>query len=171
MNLMSDISGGVSTQMLGDDIKALAADDSVKSIVLDIDSGGGSVYGVEELVSIINEAKESKHITAVANSLAASAAYWIGLACSEFVVTPSGEVGSIGVITAHHDQSMADEAMGVDVTYITAGKYKAEGNPHQSLDEDALAALQSAVDVYYETFVNSVAKGRGVDAKTTKTLD
>ncbi|WP_052688249.1 S49 family peptidase [Xanthomonas sp. MUS 060] len=86
---------------------------------------------------------------AVANSLAASAAYWIGCAAGELYVTPGGEVGSIGVWQAHFDYSQALAADGVTPTLISAGKYKVEGNPYGPLDEQALGFMQSRVDDYY----------------------
>ena len=101
-------------------------------------------------------------MVAIANSLAASAAYWIGCAASEFYVTPGGEVGSIGVWQAHQDYSKALDEAGVKTTLISAGKFKVEGNPYAPLDEDAQAFMQTRVDEYYTAFTRSVAKGRGV---------
>ncbi|MCC7371633.1 MAG: S49 family peptidase, partial [Chloroflexi bacterium] len=92
----------------------------------------------------------------------ASAAYWIASSADEIVVTPSGEVGSIGVFTAHEDISAALEAEGVTVTLISAGKYKTEGNPFEPLSEEARGAIQARVDDYYSMFVRAVARGRGV---------
>jgi signal peptide peptidase SppA len=139
-------------------------DDSVAQILLDIDSPGGSVYGVQELAAEI--AASRKPVVAIANSLAASAAYWLGSAASEFHVTPGGEVGSIGVWMAHEDWSKAVADAGVNVTLIAAGQYKVEGNPYEPLSADARKFLQSRVDDYYQTFTRAVAKGRkvGVDA-------
>ena len=97
-----------------------------------------------------------------ANSLAASAAYWIGCSASEFYVTPGGEVGSIGVWQAHFDYSKALEEEGVKPTLISAGKFKVEGNPYLPLDPEAQAFMQSRVDDYYNAFVQAVAVGRGV---------
>lgn len=168
MNMMQEFSGGVSTELLGDTIKNAVEDSSIKSIVLDIDSPGGSVYGVQELADIIYQAREQKHITAVANSLAASAAYWLGSAASEFVMTPGGEVGSIGVYMAHTDYSAMDESDGVKTTIIKAGKHKALGNPYEPLSEDDIAILQASVNDYYESFVNAVAKNRGVNASDVR---
>ena len=88
-----------------------------------------SVYGVAELADQIQSARASKPVVAIANSLAASAAYWIGCAAGEFYVTPGGEVGSIGVWQAHFDYSQAIASEGVKPTLISAGKYKVEGNP------------------------------------------
>jgi signal peptide peptidase SppA len=101
-------------------------------------------------------------VVAVANSLAASAAYWIGCSASEFYVTLGGEVGSIGVWQAHFDYSKALEEEGVKPTLISAGKFKVEGNPYLPLDPEAQAFMQSRVDDYYNAFIQAVAVGRGV---------
>jgi signal peptide peptidase SppA len=120
------------------------------------------VYGVAELASEIVKARAQKPVVAVANSLAASAAYWIGCAASEFYVTPGGEVGSIGVWQAHFDYSKALEEEGVKTTLVSAGKFKVEGNPYVPLDPQAQAFMQSRVDDYYNAFIQAVAVGRGV---------
>jgi signal peptide peptidase SppA len=156
--------GGTSTQQISSMLADANADDTVAQILLDIDSPGGSVYGVQELAAEIMQSK--KPVIAVANSLAASAAYWIGCAANEFYVTPGGEVGSIGVWMAHQDWSKALEEAGVNTTMISAGKFKVEGNPYQPLDADARAFMQSRVDDYYSAFTKGVSKGRkvGIDA-------
>jgi capsid assembly protease len=163
-NMVDDISGpgSSSTQQFTSVLRQMLADDTVGQILIDIDSPGGSVYGVSELASEIVKARAQKPVIAVANSLAASAAYWIGCSASEFYVTPGGEVGSIGVWQAHFDYSKALEEDGVKPTLISAGKFKVEGNPYVPLDEQAQAFMQSRVDDYYNSFVEAVAIGRGV---------
>ncbi|HEX7050180.1 MAG TPA: phage major capsid protein, partial [Longimicrobiales bacterium] len=91
-----------------------------------------------------------------------SAAYWIGTAASEFVVTPSGEVGSIGVYGVHLEFSRMLEMDGVTATVIRAGEHKAEGNPFEPLSPDALAHMQAQIETYYDAFVRAVARQRGV---------
>jgi signal peptide peptidase SppA len=151
-----------STDFLSDMLDMAATDPMVGAILMDIDSPGGSVYGIQELAARINSVKAEKPVGAIANSLAASAAYWIGSAASEFNVTPGGDVGSIGVWMAHMDFSkMLDEA-GIKTTLISAGKYKVEGNPYQPLDDEGRDFLQSRVDDYYGSFTQAVAKGRAV---------
>jgi len=98
----------------------------------------------------------------VANSLSASAGYWLMSQCSEAYVTPGGEVGSIGVWMAHEDWSKAMSDSGVVTTMVSAGKFKVEGNPYAPLDEEAQGFMQSRVDDYYAAFTKAVAKGRGV---------
>jgi len=163
-NMIEDVSGpgSVSTQKFAAALRQALADESVSQILIDIDSPGGSVYGVAELADEIVAARAQKPIIAIANSLAASAAYWIGCSASEFYVTPGGEVGSIGVWQAHFDYSQALAAEGVTPTLISAGTYKVEGNPYAPLEPEAQAFMQSRVDDYYLTFSKAVAKGRGV---------
>jgi signal peptide peptidase SppA len=162
-NMVDDVSGPgtTSTQMFGAALRQALADDSVGQILIDIDSPGGSVYGVAELADQIQSARAAKPVVAIANSLAASAAYWIGCAAAELYVTPGGEVGSIGVWQAHFDYSQALATDGVKPTLISAGKYKVEGNPYEPLDEEARGFMQSRVDDYYGAFTKAVAKGRG----------
>jgi signal peptide peptidase SppA len=163
-NMIDDISGpgSTSTQQFTSALRQVLADDTVGQILIDIDSPGGSVYGVAELASEIVKARAQKPVVAVANSLAASAAYWIGCSASEFYVTPGGEVGSIGVWQAHFDYSKALEEEGVKTTLVSAGKFKVEGNPYVPLDPQAQAFMQSRVDDYYNAFIQAVAVGRGV---------
>lgn len=163
-NMVDDVSGpgSVSTQQFASALRQALADDTVSQILIDIDSPGGSVYGVSELSDEIASARVQKPVVAIANSVAASAAYWIGCSACEFYVSPGGEVGSIGVWQAHFDHSQALAAEGVTPTLISAGKYKVEGNPYAPLDEDAQAFMQSRVDDYYASFTKAVARGRGV---------
>ncbi|WP_287708926.1 S49 family peptidase [Accumulibacter sp.] len=101
-------------------------------------------------------------MVAIAISLAASAACWIGGLAFKFYVTPGGEVGSIGVWQAHFDYAQAFAAAGITPTLISAGKYKVEGNPYAPLDEEAQGFMQSRVDDYLASFTKAVARGSGV---------
>lgn len=167
-SMMTDMSGGTSTERLGSAIRQALGDTNVSAIVLDIDSPGGSVNGIAELADEIYRARGQKPVYAIANSMAASAAYWLGTSASELSVIPSGEVGSIGVLAAHEDVSKALEVQGVKTTLITAGRYKAEASPYAALADEARAAIQERVDDYYEQFVGDVARGRGVKASEVK---
>lgn len=169
-NMMDDLSGpgSASTQMLSSMLSDAVNDESVSAILLDIDSPGGSVYGISELGDEIYQARSKKPVTAIANSCAASAAFWLGCQANEFYATPGGEVGSIGVIAQHQDWSKSNEMNGVKVTYITAGKFKSEGNPNEPLSDDALAYEQSRVDDYYSAFTKAVSRGRGVPVSSVR---
>lgn len=156
--------GGTSAEGLTTDIRSAMADESVQSIVLDVDSPGGSVGGIQEAFDAIMSMRGKKPITAVANSLMASAAYWLASAADTIIASPSAQVGSIGVFTVHEDISKMAADAGVKVTMISAGKFKTEGNQFEPLSDEARAAIQKRVDGYYGQFVGSVARGRGVTA-------
>lgn len=170
MDMMMEMSGGTSTESLAKQFRALMNDPSVGTIILDIDSPGGGVYGIQELADEIFRARGEKRIVAVANSMAASAAYWIATAASEIVVTPGGEVGSIGVYMLHEDWSGAYEMAGVKPTVIKYGANKAEGIDVLPLDETAQQHFQDRVNQYGEAFTAAVARNRGV-SKTTVMKD
>jgi signal peptide peptidase SppA len=161
MNLLAEFSGGTSTEQIGRVLESAVKDPAVSAIVLDVDSPGGGVFGTSELAQKIYKLRGRKPIVAVANSLAASAAYWIATAADELAVTPSGLIGSIGVFMTHLDESKADEMLGLKYTLISAGKYKVEGNPYEPLADEARQYEQKLVDGYYADFVNAVARNRG----------
>lgn len=169
-NMVSDLSGGgaTSTQQFTRALREALANPAVESIVIDIDSPGGSVFGTPELASEIYRARAQKPIIGIANSLCASAAYWIGSQCSELYCTPSGQVGSIGVYQCHVDMSKAMEKEGYVHTFVSAGRFKVEGNPYQPLSPEAKQNLQKMVDESNEMFVADIARGRGVSVASVK---
>jgi len=161
MNMFSEISGGTSTEQIAKQFDSALNDSSVAAILFDVDSPGGSVYGVSELAAKIYGARGRKPIKAIANPLMASAAYFIASAADEVIAASSGDVGSIGVFAVHTDVSGMDAMHGVKRTLIKAGKYKAEGNYFTPLSEDARAHMQEMVNDSYDDFVEAVARHRG----------
>lgn len=149
-------------------LREALADPEVGAIVIDIDSPGGVVDGIPEAAAELRALRGTKPIIAHANSMAASAAYWLAAQADEVVMTPSGAVGSIGVYATHRDLSGAMEMMGVKNTLISAGKYKTEGNPYEPLSDEAKAHIQQDVDHFYGLFTADVAKGRNVTPKAVR---
>lgn len=149
-------------------VQLAAADPVIGGIVLDVDSPGGSVYGVAELGDAIHAARDAKPIAAVANSLMASAAYWMGSQASELYAAPGAEVGSIGVYTVHTNVAEFLKQKGVSVEMISAGKFKTEGNPYGALSDEARANIQASVDQYYDAFIRAVARGRNASLKSVR---
>ena len=163
LNLFSKISGGVSTELLKRDIQVALDDESVDSIMLDIDSPGGAVDGTQELANFIFEAREIKPIIALANGMMASAAYWIGAAAHEIhISSDTTMVGSIGVVAQHTDISESEKAFGVKTTEIVAGKFKRISSEHGPLTPEGRDDIQAKLDHIYSVFVSDVAKFRGV---------
>ena len=160
-NLFSQISGGVSTELVARDLRAALDDPSVHSIILSIDSPGGTVDGTETLANLV--AASSKPIVTLASGTMASAAYWIGSAANAAYITDSTTiVGSIGVVATHTDISKAQAAAGVKTTEIFAGQYKRIASNYAPLSKEGRQTMQDQVDYTYSLFVGAVAKHRGV---------
>jgi signal peptide peptidase SppA len=136
------------------------------AILLDIDSPGGSVRGLEELAQEVYAARRSTRIVAAANACAASAAYCIAAQADAIFVTPSGEVGSIGAIATHADLSGAYEKEGIRVRVFRSANAprKSLGHPAEKLTEAGAVAIQREVDRYAAVLVRDVARGRGVSS-------
>lgn len=164
MGSLDESSGGISCERLGAMLDQLVADPNVGTILLDVDSPGGTVVGVPELADKVYAARQHKRIVALVNGLAASAAYWIASQADEVVSIPSGFTGSIGVYTVHADLSEKLAKEGISMSVISAGKHKVDGQPFQPLSDEHKAYLQALVDESYGQFVAAVARGRGVSA-------
>lgn len=154
--------GGTSVERLTAAFRQYLNDPAISAIVFDTDSGGGEVYGVPEFFEEVFAARGQKKLISVSNPFMASAAYWIGCACEEVYLLPSGQAGSVGVYTTHEDMSQMLEQMGIDVTFVQYGEHKTEGNPYEPLSDDARAELQANVNFYGQLFDRAVAKGRNV---------
>ncbi len=165
---MQQISGGTAVDDFMGAFRSALADDDVSGILLDVDSPGGSVSGVPEAAAEILAARGKKPIVAIANTTIASAAYWIASAADQMYSMPSGQVGSVGVISVHEDISAANEQAGYKATYITYGQFKGEGNSDTPLSEDAKAYRQGQVNTMGDMFTRSVAKARGVSVDAVR---
>lgn len=156
-----------STAEVAASVRAAAMEPSIDAILMEIDSPGGEVFGVPEAWASIRESAKAKPVIAHANSVAASAALYLASAASEFWVTPSGMVGSVGVYSLHVDMSKALEQMGEAWDFIVASQspYKIEGNPAGPLTGEARAQAQREVDRYMGDFVRDLARGRNVSEK------
>lgn len=168
LSLADQCSGGTSYEEIGGQLDAAMADKQVRKIVMQIDSNGGACAGCQEMAARIRDARASKKIVAVCDPMAASAAYYLASQASECYVTPSGLVGSIGVIAQHIDESQALAEEGFKVSLITAGKYKGDIHPAVPLGDDARANMQKIVDSYYDAFIADVARGRNVSEATVR---
>lgn len=170
-NLFMDISGGTSTQRVGAWLNQAAADPQVSAIVLEIDSPGGQVDGVQQLAGQVAQIRAGgKPVVAFIDGVGASGAYWIASAAERVVMADlTTLVGSIGVVATHMDVSKRDEQMGVKRTEITAGRFKRIASAYAPLSEEGRATIQAEVDAIYSVFVEAVAENRGRPVETVLT--
>ena len=143
-------------------LHSACSDLGVKAILLDVDSPGGTVDGIEELAEAVSKAGSIKPLYAFADGMMASAAYWLSCNAREIAAPATAEVGSIGVIMMHREYSKALEGSGIKYNIIAAGHYKAAGNMVEPLSEEMRTYLQSGIDDTYELFLQAVERGRNV---------
>lgn len=140
-------------------------DPAVKGFALVENSPGGEVTECFELTDKIYEWRKEKPVRAFAANYAYSAAYAIASAAGpdNIIVTRSGGVGSVGVVTAHIEFSKYLEEVGIKVTFIFAGSHKVDGNPYEKLSASAKKRIQSRIDKIYGVFCSTVARNRDME--------
>ncbi len=154
------------------DIEAMAeqafADPMVKAVLLEIDSSGGEAGGVFDLAQRLRTLAQTsgKPLWAIADEAALSAAYAIACAADRLWLTRTAEVGSIGVVAVHVDESVADAKAGLHYTFLHAGAHKVDGHPHAPLPAPVAADIQTDIDQLHAQFIALVAGFRrlSVDA-------
>ncbi len=155
--------GGTSMQHISQAFQEAVSDPQVKSIILFMDSPGGTVDGTQELANLIYNGKNGKQVIAYSNGMIASAAYWIASAADAIYISgDTVQIGSIGVVATHVDISKKDEMMGEKYTEITAGTYKSIASSHAPLTQEGRQSLQDQADHIYTIFVGDVARNRNI---------
>lgn len=137
-----------------------AANQDASSILLAIDSPGGTVAGLQQLADAVFASRDSKPIAAHIENLGASAAYWLASQADTITANDAALVGSIGVFTTVLDASKAYEAAGFSVRIISSGPLKGSDEAVPMTGEQ-LAGEQRIVDGYAARFVAAIARGRG----------
>ena len=160
--------GGTSIDFIAAAFDTMMAKADIGAIVLHVDSPGGGTYGTEEMADRIYEARGTKPIYSMIDSMGASASFWLASAADMIVMTPGGDVGSVGVYAVHIDESKALEKDGISVTMVSAGKHKVEYASTGPLSDDARANLQESVDATYGKFISALARNRGTSKENVR---
>lgn len=157
-NLLTEISGATSIETLARDFEQAAADPSIESIILEIDSPGGQVAGISEFAAHVRAATAGKRVVAYVSDMGASAAYWIAAAADEVVARDTARLGSIGVV-----MQVATGGKDHALKFISSQSPKKHAAPDSDLGR---SALQAEVDALAQVFIDAVAAYRGVDPET-----
>ena len=160
--------GYTSYEGLEEQYRRLAADDEVRAVVLDIDSGGGMVSGIWDNVAALDQLKSVKPVYAVAANMACSAAYAIGCTAHQFYATRSSMVGSVGVLRQHWNVKKLLKKNGVETKFIHSGAKKVEGNPFDKLPSDVEAQWQASCDKSWQEFISHVSTYRPVSEQNVR---
>jgi len=152
------------TLQLGRTLQSMDADPAIGTVVLSVNSPGGSVYGTTELAGIVRGIRDrgETQVVSVADPLMASAATWIATAASEVYATVSADVGSIGVISAYTDFSEMLQSAGIKVDVIRTPDLKARFTGVEPLTEDMRNFLSKRNNEAYAEFLSAMAENRGV---------
>jgi protease-4 len=142
--------------------EAIADDDSVKAVVIAINSPGGTTAGGEELYDAIGKLRAKKPVVAYVKELGASAAYMTAIATDRIFVRRLSIVGSIGVLFQTTDASKLMQTIGVDLDKVASGPLKAEPDIDEPMSPEVRASLQALVDDSFSWFVDIVAERRGL---------
>lgn len=151
-----------------DHLKQAEADYDVKTVVLRVDSPGGSVVASHEIHQQL--LAMSKPVIVSMGELAASGGYYVSAPADEIFANPDTLTGSIGVISQFFDVSALLKEYGVEVTTVKSGNYKDEGSMFRPMTAEEIAIWQTIVDEAYEGFVQVVADGRNLSVDQVKDL-
>lgn len=165
---MSDSTFFVGYNDLAADLEDAMAQPEVHAVLQVYDSPGGEVQGAFEYAERVLALRGSKPLYAIADGMAASAAYLGGSAAQHLAITRTGYAGSIGVVARHVDFSRALDSEGITITHVFAGAHKVDGNPFEPLPESVRADWQAEINGLYGMFVDAVALHRGMDAKSVR---
>ena len=134
---------------------------SVKTILLQVDSPGGSVDGLAELGDAVRAARRVKPVIAQVAGMAASAAYYVAAQASQVFAGRMDLVGSIGTVLSLYDYSRQFEKLGIEPVILATGEYKAAGEPGTEITTRQRRYFQSIVDGFFTDFRRVVVQGRG----------
>ena len=157
-NLFTSISGATSYDVMARDLRAALDNPAYRSIIINFDTPGGEVTGVDELAKAIRVGKAVKPIVAYVGGSAASAGYWLASQASEIVIAETAFLGSIGVRAAFQDTSKKDEEAGRR-EFISS---QSPGKRTDLSSDEGKARIQNTIDALADVFIATVAKGRGV---------
>ncbi len=164
--------GGAGAEQIIEHVRAAAEDDSVKVVILRINSPGGSAAASQEVYDAIIRARDQSRKPFVASlaDMAASGGYYIAAACDKIMANRSTFTGSIGVIIAGYDVSGLLSWVRVKPEVIKSGKFKDLGSGGRPMRPEERQMLQAMVDNVYQQFLGDVARGRKLPPAQLKPL-
>lgn len=161
---------GVSSEAIVEKLYRARKDDSVKAVLLRIDSPGGTPAGAEEIFDEVRRTAEVKPVVASIGDMGASGAYMVAAACRPIYAAPDSDVGSIGVILEIPNIQELNRKLGINYTIYVQGKYKDIGSPLRPVTPEEQAILNQQMQVAYEHFIERVADGRDMDVARVRDL-
>lgn len=164
-----DADGVISSEKFVAEIRKARKNESVKAIVLRINSPGGSVLASEVIWREMAEAKKVKPVIVSMGEVAASGGYYIAAPADTIVAQPNTITGSIGIFGLMFNvQELLNDKLGITTDVVTTGELSDFMNPARPLTEVERMIIQNSVEDGYETFISRVAEGRGMSIEAVK---
>jgi len=166
-----EVSGfiGQSREIL-EQLDSVGRDDSIKAVILRIDSPGGLVAPSQEIYQEVSRLRQKKTVVASLGSVAASGGYYIAAAAEKIVASPGTLTASIGVIFEFSNFQELLDKIGVKFLAVKSGRYKDAGTPNRALSPEEQALFQELVDNVHQQFLRDVVKGRNLDPEKVKAV-
>jgi len=155
-------------QNFKDMLERAGRDGSIKAVVVDINSPGGSVVASDEIAMAIEEFE--KPTVAWVSEMGASGAYYVASSCDYIVADRAGIVGSIGVISIFPEYSRLLEKIGVNMTVIKGGEFKDFSTGFRPLTDEEKAMMEDIVEDIYDQFLTVVADNRNLSKSYVKSV-
>ena len=154
----------LSSSEIIEELKEYNSNDSVKAILLRIDSPGGAVAPSQEIYEEVKKIRDEgkKKVVTSMGSVAASGGYYIASVSDKIVANPGSITGSIGVILELANVSGLMKKVGVESVVVKSGKYKDIGSMFRSMTKEEQELLQGVIDDTHDQFIEAVAQGRGI---------
>ncbi|MFO7666114.1 MAG: signal peptide peptidase SppA [Desulfobacterales bacterium] len=151
-------------------IRKYREDDSIKAIVLRIDSPGGVVGPAQEIYREVRKTVGEKKIIASMGAVAASGGYYVAAGTDGIMANPGTITGSIGVIIGYTNFEEILKKIGLYPVVVKSGEYKDMGSPVRKMTEKEKKLLQDFVDSTHRQFVAAVAEGRKMDPAKVRSV-
>lgn len=162
---------GTCTADIIDGVHALGESSQVRRIVLDIDSPGGTVAGMDDVKEAIRQVSQAgTPVIAYAHDLCASGGYFIAACCDEIFSAPSSTIGSIGVLEVWEDVSARYEAMGIRRVVIATDDDKGIGVEGTAITDEQVAVLKAEIEELGDWFKGHVAARRSMAIEDVRAL-
>lgn len=149
-------------------IETANKDKTIKAIILEVDSYGGSAIGAEEIANTLKRA--AKPTVALVRSGATSAAYWASTGANIIFASNLSDIGSIGVTMSYLDASKQNINNGLTYNSLSVGKFKDYGDSNKPLTSEEKKLIMRDLNIIYENFIKTVAKNRNLDINKVKKL-
>jgi len=149
-------------------IKKYRDNNSVKAIVIRLETPGGGVAASQEIYEAIKTAREKKPVVCSMGEVAASGGYYIACGCDSIVANPGSLTGSIGVILSYAVVEELFRKIGISYEVIKAGAVKDMGSPFRQMSSQERALLQSTIDDVHLQFMEAVSEGRSIPLDSVK---